>query len=165
MRGSRRSCESTRAAVAAVREALIRLSPSSTRRRNAASRSAAPVRRRSSSGARSARITALAEEQQPVAARRLVHHVTRDEQRRAAVRELVEEVPQVAAQHRVEADGGLVEHEHVGLVEERRRERDARLLPAREPPDEPPGRVGEPDAVDHVVDARRAARRARARST
>ena len=113
-----------------------------------------PVRRRSSSGVRSARIAPSAQEQEPVAARRLVHHVARDEQRRAAVGELVEEVPQVAAQHRVEPDGRLVEHEDVGLVEERRRERDARLLPAREPPDEVCGHVGEADALDHRVDAR-----------
>ena len=82
----------------------------------------------------------LAEEQEPLAAGRLVHHVARDEQRRAAGGELVEEVPEVAAQHRVEADGGLVEHEHLGLAEERRRERDARLLAAREPADETGGR-------------------------
>ena len=41
----------------------------------------------------------------------------------------------------------------LGLVEERRCERDARPLPAREPPDEVGGHVGEADTLDHLVDA------------
>ena len=43
-----------------------------------------------------------------------------------ALRELVEELPQVAAEQRVEADGRLVEDEQVGTAEERDGERDAR---------------------------------------
>ena len=113
------------------------------------------MRRRSSSRREVGDDPAVTEEQQPVAAGRLVHHVARDEQRRAAVGELVEEVPEVAPEHRIEADRRLVEHEHVGLVEQRRGERDAGLLPAREAPDELRGRVGEADTLDHGVDPRR----------
>ena len=70
-----------------------------------------------------------------------------------AGRELVEERPEVASQHRVEPDGRLVEHEQLRLAEERRRERDARPLAAGEPPDDPPALGCEADDLDHLVDA------------
>ena len=167
VRGSRRSCESTRAAVAPVRERAHGVLPASTSRRNAVVEvGGAGARAAARRGVEVGEQPALAQEQQAVAARRLVHHVARDEQRRAAVGELVEEVPEVAAQHRVEADGGLVEHEHVGLVEERRRERDARPLAAREPPDEP-CRPSSPRPTRSITASTRARgeRRGRARST
>jgi hypothetical protein len=41
----------------------------------------------------------------------LVHHVAGDEERRAGLCQPVEQVPEVAAKHGVEADGRLVEHD------------------------------------------------------
>ena len=67
----------------------------------------------------------LAHQQQPVAAVGLVHDVAGDEDRGAAVGEPVEQLPEVAAQHGVEADGRLVEHQQVGVAEQRDREADA----------------------------------------
>ena len=49
----------------------------------------------------------------------LVHDVAGDQQRGAGVGEPVEELPQVAAQHRVEPDGRLVEHQQLGLADQR----------------------------------------------
>ena len=69
-------------------------------------------------------------EDEPVAAERLVHDVAADDERRAAVGEGAEQSPQLVAQHRVEADGRLVEHDELGLAEHRDGERDAALLPA-----------------------------------
>ena len=46
-----------------------------------------------------------------------------------------EQLPQVAAQHRVEPDGRLVEHQQLGLAEQGRGERDPGLLAAGEPAD------------------------------
>ena len=51
-----------------------------------------------------------------VAAGGLVHDVARDQQRGAAGRQLAEEVPQVPARHRIEADRRLVEHQQLGLA-------------------------------------------------
>ena len=79
---------------------------------------------------------AVAHQEQPVAAGGLVHHVARDEEARADVGEPVEQVPQVDAEQRVEADGRLVEHEQVGCAEERRGERDPAALAARQRRDE-----------------------------
>ena len=56
---------------------------------------------------------ALADQQQPVAAAGLVHHVAGHEQRRAGRGQRVELLPQVVAQHRVLADGRLVEDEQL----------------------------------------------------
>lgn len=44
----------------------------------------------------------------------LVHDMTRDQQGRSAAGELVELLPQVHAQHGVQADGGFVEDQEVG---------------------------------------------------
>ena len=54
----------------------------------------------------------------------------------AAVGEPVEQVPEVAAKQRVEADGRLVEDEQLRLAEERVGERDPCPLAAREPRDD-----------------------------
>ena len=68
----------------------------------------------------------------------LVHDVARDEQRRAAPGESMAELPEVAAQDRVEPDRRLVEHEQVGLAEQRSGKRDPCALAAGE-------------AVEHTV--------------
>ena len=62
------------------------------------------------------------------------------------------------AQHRVEADGGLVEHEQLRRSEHRDRERDAGLLAAAERADRLVGVAVEPHLADDPVDvgARRA---------
>jgi hypothetical protein len=44
----------------------------------------------------------------------------------------VEERPQLAARHRVDAVGGLIQEQHLGLVEERGRQRQLLVHPARE---------------------------------
>ena len=85
----------------------------STMARNADSMSSAPVFCADLAGRAVGDDPALAHQQQPVAAVGLVHHVAGDEHRRAVVGEPVEQRPQVAAQHRVEADGRLVEHQQV----------------------------------------------------
>ncbi len=62
---------------------------------------------------------ACAHEEEAVAALGLVHDVGGDEEGGAAVGgDAVEEVPQVAAEDRVEADGGLVEDEQVRGAEQ-----------------------------------------------
>jgi hypothetical protein len=68
---------------------------------------------------------ALPQQDELVAPLRLVHHVARHEQRRAVVGEPVEHRPQVSPQHGIETDRRLVEHEHLGPSEQRRRQRDA----------------------------------------
>ena len=62
--------------------------------------------------------------------------------RGAVVGEPVEQRPQVAAQHRVEADGGLVEHQQVGAAEQGDREAGPGALAAAEPADHLVGVVG-----------------------
>ena len=123
VRGSRRSWVRTRAAVANVIRALT----------------AAVLREREKrlldvavAGARAELVRRLrgddasaAHQHELVAALGLVHDVARDEQRRAAVGECVELRPELGAQHRVEADGRLVEDEHLRVAEKRRGEGDA----------------------------------------
>ena len=99
---------------------------------------------------------ALAHEEQPVAALGLVHHVAGDDEAAAVGGELVEEPPQVAPQHRVEADGGLVEHQHLGAGQQGDGEGDPAALAAREGVDDPVGLAGEVDlreAAAYVVGA------------
>jgi hypothetical protein len=76
----------------------------------------------------------LALEEQPgaVATRRLVHGRCRDQDRHALRQKVVEKVPELAATHRVDAVGRLVEQEHLGLVEQRARERELLVHAARE---------------------------------
>ena len=88
---------------------------------------------------------AAAQQDQPVAAGRLVHHVAGHQQAHAVAGEPVEQVPQVAAQHRVEPHGRLVEDQQVGPAEQRDRQRDPRALPAGQGAD---GAVGLLDEVD-----------------
>ena len=80
--------------------------------------------------------------------------MARDEQRRAAVGEAVEELPQVAAQQRIEPDRRLVEDEQVGLAEQRGRERDAGALAAGQPVDDPVAVLLERDVRERALDGR-----------
>ena len=93
-----------------------------------------------------------AEQEQPVAARRLVHDVARDEQRDAVVREAVEQLPQVTAQHRIETDGRLVEHEQLGRAQERGAERDPTELATGQRPGEPVDLGAQVDVVERALD-------------
>ena len=96
---------------------------------------------------------ALPHQQQAVAALGLVHDVRGDEDRRAAlVGDAVEEVPQVAAQDGVEADGRFVEYEQFGCAEQGDGERDAAALAAGEPACEGVGVRGEVDVGDGAGD-------------
>ena len=65
----------------------------------------------------------------------------------------VERGPQVAAQDRIEPDRRLVQHQEVGIADERARERHARALPAREGPHDLAGVRPEIDRRDRLVDA------------
>src|SRR5690349_4812637 len=85
----------------------------------------------------------------------LVHHVARHEQRRARLRQPGEGLPQVAPEQRVEADGGLVEHEQRRLVQERGCERHPRALAAGERPHHAAGERVHADGRDDGVDALR----------
>ena len=63
------------------------------------------------------------DERQPIAVRRLVHVVRGDEQRHAAAGQVVEQVPELAPRHRVDAGGGLVEEQQLRLVDRRSAQR------------------------------------------
>ncbi len=77
----------------------------------------------------------------------------RDEQCDAAVGgEGVEEVPQVPAEHGVEADGRLVQDQEFGVAEERDREGYPAASAAGEVPGEHVGVRGEGDVVEGAVD-------------
>lgn len=96
---------------------------------------------------------ALAHEEQVVAALGLVHDVGGDEDRRAAGGgDVVEEVPQVAAQDGVEADGGFVEDQELGSAEQGDGEGDAAALAAGEVAGEGAGAAGEVDVGDGAGD-------------
>lgn len=96
---------------------------------------------------------ALAHEQQAVAALGFVHDVRGDEDRRAALfGEAVEEVPEVAAQDGVEADGRFVEDEQFGCAEQGDGEGDAGALASGEPACEGVGVRGEVDVGDGAGD-------------
>ena len=60
----------------------------------------------------------------------------------------MEQPPEVVAQHRVQPDGGLVEHQQLGLADQRAGERGPALLPAGEPPDQVAAAVGQADRVE-----------------
>jgi hypothetical protein len=79
--------------------------------------------------------------------------VARHEKRRTGVGKLVEEVPEVSAEHGVEPNGGLVENEHLGLMQKCSREREAGTLAAGARGGNLVSLVAEPDPVDHCIDA------------
>ena len=125
-----------------------------------------PVRRRSASGVDCASSAPSRISSSSSHSARLVHDVAGDEQRRPVVRELVEHPPQLRAQDRIEPDSGLVEHEQLGLAEQRARERHARPLPARQRADVSALREpGEADRLDAPRDAAGRLRRRCARSS
>ena len=88
------------------------------------------------------------DEQEPVATSGLVHDVARDEHRATLLGEPSEEVPEVAAQHRVQADGRLVEDEHLGIADQGAGQIGPGLLAAGEVDDERLRVVGEVDIGD-----------------
>ena len=111
-----------------VHDALLspdRAVSASMRARKAASASTAPGLLEQLGGRDVGEDVALAQEHEPVAAGGLVHDVARHDERVPAFGEVAEELPQVAAQHRVEADGRLVEDEQAGAADERGGEGDA----------------------------------------
>ena len=144
----------------AVTRALI---PLSTSRRNASSSWSAPVCARSSAGVSCA--SSRPSRRRRSASQRSASSMTWLETSSVAPRvgEAVEELPEVAAEHRVEADGRLVEDEQLRVAEQRGRERDARALAAGEARDDAVGVLVERDVVDRALRPRPRARRARAR--
>ena len=86
---------------------------------------------------------ALTHEQQPVAAAGLVHDMAGDQQGGAGIGQLAQDVPEVAAQGRVQSHGRLVEDEQLGLADEGGSQGDSRQLPAGEVEHAVGGIVGE----------------------
>jgi hypothetical protein len=64
----------------------------------------------------------------------------------------VEGVPQLPAQHGVQADGRFVEDKQVCAAEHRGGKRDAGALSARQVPDEGPGMIGQTDLLEDLLD-------------
>ena len=122
-------------------------------RRNASSTSRAPVRSSNPAGESDAQDPPVAHQQQAVAAFGLVHDVARDEQRRARLGERAEALPELEAQHGVEADRWLVEHEQLRPAEQRGRERHPRAAGRpRAGATRSPAMGRQADRLDHVVD-------------
>ena len=96
----------------------------------------------------------VAHEQQPIAAGGLVHDVARDEQGGSGIREPVEQLPELHAQHGVEADRRLVEHEQLRSSEQGGGERDPGALAARERADDAAGVRREVGLLDDAGDIR-----------
>src|SRR6478672_5000065 len=130
VRRSPSSCRSTRPAVATtIREVMAPAvgRDAGTPLRHPSRRWRPPARQ-----ATRRRRGCLTQEQEPVAATGLVHDVAGDEQCGSRGGEGVEAVPEVVAQHGVEADGRLVEDQNIGPGEEGTREGDPRALAARQ---------------------------------
>ena len=97
---------------------------------------------------------------QPVAeVRRLVHVVGGEEHRAAAAPEVVDDLPDLEARLRVEAGGGLVEEEQLGVADEGAGERQPLLLAAGELLDAGVALLFELHDADGVFDAAAAAGR------
>ena len=99
-----------------------------------------------------------------VAAIRLVHDVAGDEDRRAGGGEAPEVGPELDAQRRVDADGRLVEEEHLRLVHERAREREPAAHAAGELQRGRPLPVAQLHEVEDAIDRGRDRRGPRARA-
>ena len=148
VRGSPRSCSSTRRAVASTTRGLT--SPHSTRRRKACSTPSAPVSASSCS--------------RGVAARMAPSRISTMSSQRSAssitwlltssvvprVGEVAEAGPELAAQHRVEPDGGLVQHQQPRSAEQRGGQRHTRPLAAGEAADRAVGAGGQVDRLDRL---------------
>ena len=92
----------------------------------------------------------VAHQHDVVAAVGLVHHVAAHEQRRAGIGQVAEVGPELAAQHRVEADRGLVQHQQPWPAEQRGGQRDTRPLTAGEAADRAVGAGGQVDRRDRL---------------
>ena len=150
MRGSRRSWVRTRAAVAVAARAFT---TRPLRRAAGRRRPCPPFPRGPDLGDRArGQQAAAAEEHEALAPLGLAHDVTRHQQGRPVTRQLREGAPELSPQHRIEPDGRLVEHQELGVAEERRAERDAGLLTAGEPSDDVSGQGHEVDGSEHLVD-------------
>src|SRR3954471_19972079 len=88
-----------------------------------------------------------------VAARGFVHHVARDDERRAGSGQSAEDVPEAASQKWIETDRRLVEDEELGFREKGGRQRDTGALAARQAIDDARRHVLEFDDADHDLDA------------
>src|SRR5690606_15410454 len=84
--------------------------------------------------------------------RELAQDMGRDQDRRAAGRELLENAAQVAARYRVHAAGRLVEQKQLRLVKQRLRRHDALRHAARERAAVYVSLVGQPDLLETRVD-------------
>src|SRR5690606_35153826 len=82
-------------------------------------------------GALRERLTRI-EDQYPIAVLRLFHEMSGDDDRHPLLTQRVDAGPELAPRDRVRAARRLVEKEHVGLVEQRRRERKPLLEAARQ---------------------------------
>jgi len=78
--------------------------------------------------------------------------MTRHQQGHPAFGEASQPIPQITAQHRVQAYGRLVEHEHLGCPEQRDRERHPVALTARQRVDSAASLASKIDLVDHLGD-------------
>ena len=96
----------------------------------------------------------LAEEHgHPVGQRlHLVHVVRRQQHGGAGARQAADQLPRVATAGRVEAGGGLVEEEQLGVADDAEPDIEASLLAARQPLDALVRLLGQPDQLDHLVD-------------
>ena len=153
VRGSRRSWRRTRPAVASVAAGVIR----SLGALDELQECALEVVRFgvvAELGGRAGRQDPpVAHQHEPVAAVGLVHDVARHEERRPRVRQRPERGPEVAAQHGVEADGRLVEHQEWRLVQEGGRQAHAGELAARQAACRPGCEARDVDGAHHVGDA------------
>ena len=152
VRGSRRSCVSTRSAVAQVTAGAHAPRPP----RSAPGRPPRVVLGRSAAQLRPGsrpRGSPVAHQQQP--SQRSASSITWLETSSVVPRrgEPAERRPEVPAQHRVEADRRLVEDQQLGLAEQRRGKRDPGALAAGETGDDLVGVSAEVDGLDHLVDA------------
>ena len=80
---------------------------------------------------------AFVQQRDPVAALGFVQVRRADENRDALLQELREELPELAARHRIDAGRRLVEQDHARLVDQRARERELLLHASRQPVREP----------------------------
>ena len=81
----------------------------------------------------------------------LVHVVRREHEGHALALQPVEALPQEVARLRVEAGGGLVEQQQLGLVDERARDREPALHAARQRVDEVVAPVGELHELEQLL--------------
>lgn len=81
----------------------------------------------------------------------LVHHVAGHQQGGAPAGQVVELGPQVYAQHGIEADGRFVEHQQVGLTDQRAGQRYPCALSAGQVGAVRRGVIAQSDVVDRAI--------------